>query len=322
MKTLAAQISKLLFEHDCVIVPGLGGFITNYKPAIIHPQHHTFHPPSKQIIFNAALNSNDGILINAYCGIFETDFTTAAKIIDQKVHTIRISLLKGERVTLENIGELSLNRENNIEFHPSNKINYLGEAYGLTRFDYAPVNRELSTPIIGISRQTARKTMKWAAIVAPIAALALWTTLNTGTLNRIYDNYASLIPAKTETAEYKASPSQESAKKTATLEVARVAPVQEVTEAADEEVHVNTTPAVASISYHIIAGAFSIPENAGKYVEQLKAEGYHATLVGPNRKNLHLVSIQSFSNQETATARMHDLHRNGFPAAWILEKAN
>ena len=93
MKTLAAQISKLLFEHDCVIVPGLGGFITNYKPAIIHPQHHTFHPPSKQIIFNAALNSNDGILINAYCGIFETDFTTAAKIIDQKVHAIRISLL-------------------------------------------------------------------------------------------------------------------------------------------------------------------------------------------------------------------------------------
>ncbi len=322
MKTLASQISKLLFEHDCVIVPGLGGFITNYKPAVIHHQHHTFYPPSKQIIFNSALNTNDGILVNAYAESLGTDFTSAMKIIDQKVHTIRVSLLKGERVALENVGELSLNKENNIEFRPSNRVNYLGDAYGLSKFDFAPVNRELNTPIIGINRQTVRKTMKWAAIVAPIAALALWTTLNTGTLNHIYDNYASLIPAKTETAEYIPPASKAITSKTATVKVTEVAPLQETKQAEADDAVIDSTPAVTTTSYHIIAGAFSIPENAEKYVEQLKSEGYHASLVGRNRKNLLLVSIQSFTNQATASARMNDLHKKGFPAAWILEKAN
>jgi hypothetical protein len=30
-------ISQLLFRYDCVIVPNLGGFVTNYKPATINP---------------------------------------------------------------------------------------------------------------------------------------------------------------------------------------------------------------------------------------------------------------------------------------------
>jgi len=346
MKTLAKQISKLLFEHDCVIVPGLGGFITNYRPAVIHPHHHTFHPPSKQILFNAALTNNDGILTNAYADNLGIDFSEAKKIIDQKVHTIRITLLKGQKVLMEDIGYLDLNRENNIEFHPINTINYLGEAYGLGRFDFAPVNRVSNAPIIGISRPVVRKTMRWAAIVVPIVALGLWATFNTGALNRIYGNYASLMPNATESAEVKASPSTTSSKKTAAYNVVKKAPevitpivnaektvtnavpvnsgnTIEVTtvdtEAINEEM--NQPAAESTVRFHIIVGAFSIPENASGYVEQLKNEGYHAALIGPNKKNLHLVSIQSFSDQTTASARMADLHQKGFPAAWILEKA-
>jgi len=29
------QISELLYQHDSVIVPGLGGFVTEYKPVVI-----------------------------------------------------------------------------------------------------------------------------------------------------------------------------------------------------------------------------------------------------------------------------------------------
>jgi hypothetical protein len=30
-------ISELLYKYDCVIVPGLGGFVANYKSATIQP---------------------------------------------------------------------------------------------------------------------------------------------------------------------------------------------------------------------------------------------------------------------------------------------
>ena len=57
-------ISRLLEEHDCVILPGYGGFIGNYAPARIDPVSHSFVPPSKKILFNINLKQNDGLLCN------------------------------------------------------------------------------------------------------------------------------------------------------------------------------------------------------------------------------------------------------------------
>lgn len=348
MKTLAKQISNLLYEHDCVIVPGLGGFITNYKPAFIHPHNHTFHPPSKQLTFNAALNNNDGILINAYVVNQGIDFNTAKKIVDQKVHEIRISLLKGKKVELEAIGTLSSNRENNIEFTSGNTVNYLGEAYGFTRFDFHPVDRTSGTVIKELNKPIVRKSMRWAAILLPIAGLALWTTLNTGNLDRIYGSYASLLPSSNQSVTNSASTSAESSKPAATktLDISNsavknntpVAAIQSKPEFTtvsalnkNTEVLVKETSAkkvnqsqddYTGVSYHIIAGAFSVPENAERLAEELKADGYTASVIGPNRRNLHLVSVMSFNDKELASVRMGELQTKGFTSVWLLEKVN
>lgn len=351
MKTLAKQISNLLYEHDCVIVPGLGGFITNYKPAVIHPLNHTFHPPSKQLTFNAALNNNDGILINAYVVNQGIDFNTARKIVDQKVHEIRISLLKGKKVELEAIGTLSSNRENNIEFTSGNTVNYLGEAYGFTRFDFHPVDRTSGTVIKELNKPFVRKSMRWAAILLPIAGLALWTTLNTGNLDRIYGSYASLLPSSNQSVTNSASASAESSKPAAikTFDISKSAvktntPVAETqtiqskpeftsvsTVNKNYEVPVKETSSKKvnqsqdeynGASFHIIAGAFSVPENAERLAEELKADGYKAAVIGPNRRNLHLVSVMSFNNKELASVRMAELQTKGFTSVWLLEKVN
>lgn len=330
MKTLSKQISSLLYEHDCVIVPGLGGFITNYKPATINPHHHTFYPPSKQVTFNTALTGNDGILISALAMNLGVDFNEAKRVIDQKVHSIRVSLLKGQKVEFEAIGYLVANRENLIEFHSYNKVNYLGEAYGLTKFDFNPVNRTNSASVI--NKPVVRQTMRWAAVLVPIAAVALWATLNTGTVNKLYQDYASLIPSAREVTSTPPSPAKNTvvanpAVAKTTLETKSVVSAQVVNEAsnqaaAESETVVNSKVADITGNYHIIAGAFSVPENAAKLVEQLKSEGFDATIIGQNRRKLHMVSIGSFSDKNTAGIKMSELHRNGFPSAWLLEKSN
>ncbi|MFN2430356.1 MAG: hypothetical protein ABR574_10085, partial [Cryomorphaceae bacterium] len=35
MAALDQYINELLYDYDCVILPQLGGFVTNYKPAQI-----------------------------------------------------------------------------------------------------------------------------------------------------------------------------------------------------------------------------------------------------------------------------------------------
>jgi len=315
MNILSKQISDLLFEHDCVIVPGLGGFITNYKPAVIHPHNHTFTPPSKQVSFNTALAGNDGVLISAYAKSMDISFSEAKKVIDQKVHTIRISLLKGEKIEIDGVGYLFANKENNIEFRPSGKVNFLNEAYGLPKFDFNPIERTTLTSVT--SKPAVRQTMRWAAILVPVAAVALWATMNTSTLNRVYDNYASFFPSSQPVNVAKPAPVKES-KKTKVV----TAPVVKQDKQEAPAIEVATPVAEAGNKYYIIAGAFSIPENAERFVEQLKAQGYHASVIGQNRRHLHLVSIESYSDLQSANNSLDVLHAKGFPAAWLLEKTN
>lgn len=61
---IAHYIADLLFEHECVVIPGLGGFITKDHPASIHPLKHQFKPPSREIVFNPHLRTNDGLLLS------------------------------------------------------------------------------------------------------------------------------------------------------------------------------------------------------------------------------------------------------------------
>ena len=60
---LAYSISQLLYRYDCVIIPGFGGFVTQFKSAAIDRQAHSIYPPSKEVSFNSMLVKNDGVLV-------------------------------------------------------------------------------------------------------------------------------------------------------------------------------------------------------------------------------------------------------------------
>ncbi|MBK9417352.1 MAG: hypothetical protein IPN62_08680 [Flavobacteriales bacterium] len=41
------DLAELLHDHDCVIVPQWGGFLTHYRPARLDGARHLIHPPAK-----------------------------------------------------------------------------------------------------------------------------------------------------------------------------------------------------------------------------------------------------------------------------------
>lgn len=320
MKTLALQIGNLLYENDCVIIPGLGGFITNYKSAAIHPTHHIFSPPSKRISFNSALIHNDGVLLNSYVRYLGVDYNQAGKIVESLVLSIRISLLRGEFVNIENIGTLKLNKENNIEFEPVSNINYLGDSFGLPKFDFHPVSRTNEKSLAGINQPAIRKTMRWAAVLVPVAAIALWSTFNSETINTIQNNYAGVFSTTEKTINIPAQPVKKTisfeGKSGSGISVAAESSSRVTSEIPKSSVVENTT------SYYIIAGAFSIPENAERLVIDLKKKGFDASLVGQNSKKLHIVSLAHFTTKESANLKLAEVQQVEFPEAWLLEKTN
>ena len=85
MIELAKHIEVLLLENDCVIVPGLGGFIAHNRTAIYKDETNEFCPPARTIGFNPQLTINDGLLAQSYMQAYNADFPDATRKIEKVV---------------------------------------------------------------------------------------------------------------------------------------------------------------------------------------------------------------------------------------------
>ncbi len=135
-------ISDLLFRYDCVVVPGFGGFITNYYPAEINHATHMFRPPSKRISFNIQLKHNDGLLANHLAAIEKISYKEAITKVEEFVKNINKELTEGKRVNINKIGKLYLDAEENVQFNPSIEVNYLKDSFGMNIFRSPIIKRE------------------------------------------------------------------------------------------------------------------------------------------------------------------------------------
>ena len=62
MINIDRHIQQLLLVNDCVIVPGLGGFVAHKVDAKYDSEHNVFYPPKRTIGFNPILKMNDSLL--------------------------------------------------------------------------------------------------------------------------------------------------------------------------------------------------------------------------------------------------------------------
>jgi cell division septation protein DedD/nucleoid DNA-binding protein len=317
------HLSGLLAEQDCVIVPGFGGFITNYIPAGINPVTHVFTPPSRQVAFNARLRNNDGILANHLVRSLDITYAEAVAAIEKlSVEWVNI-LNKGEKVSIQGIGLIFSDKENNLQFIPESNINLLDDAFGLTSFSSLPIQKlgtlkkssekRIRTNAVSSARKLP-SSLKWAVVLLPLAALSFWSAFNTNKVTNLYHNVASVIP----------SPAESSSTKTATPFAVNIPAAENNAEVivpeTVKEAEVIATPEAVKVenNYFIIAGAFGVKENADKLVESLKAKGYDASIAGQNRNGLFRVSIEGFSEMEIALQKTEEMRKGDFPGAWLL----
>ncbi|PKP46445.1 MAG: hypothetical protein CVT94_14820 [Bacteroidetes bacterium HGW-Bacteroidetes-11] len=317
------HLSGLLAEQDCVIVPGFGGFITNYIPAGINPVTHVFTPPSRQVAFNARLRNNDGILANHLVRSLDITYAEAVAAIEKlSVEWVNI-LNKSEKVIIQGIGLIFSDKENNLQFIPESNINLLDDAFGLTSFSSLPIQKlgtlqkssekRIRTNAVSSARKLP-SSLKWAVVLLPLAALSFWSAFNTNKVTNLYHNVASVIP----------SPTESSSTKTATPFAAEFPAAENNAEVivpeTVKEAEVIATPEAVKVenNYFIIAGAFGVKENADKLVESLKAKGYNASIAGQNRNGLFRVSIEGFSEMEIALQKTEEMRKGDFPGAWLL----
>lgn len=207
MIELAQHIEVLLLENDCVIVPGLGGFVAHYTPATRVAEENIFLPPTRIIGFNPQLKMNDGLLVQSYMAVYDTDFSDATRIVEKEVACIFATLHEAGKVDLPNIGELRYSIHGTYDFVPYDHKITTPYLYGLDSFDMpelAELKKTKSTPYFVPAVQGDKKRKFEIKInrsylsnaVAMIAVVALFFLLSTPIENTevVEGNYAQLLP--------------------------------------------------------------------------------------------------------------------------------
>lgn len=132
---LSKHIEVLLRHHNCVIVPAFGGFIADYRSAVIDRDNNRILPPAKNVLFNAKLTNNDGLLANTIAVKEELSYPKALEFISNRVNFWKDALQNGERVEVGEVGFL-YRQGDQIVFEQSRELNLLLQAYGLPNLQF------------------------------------------------------------------------------------------------------------------------------------------------------------------------------------------
>lgn len=351
------HISALLYEHDCVIVPDFGGFVTSYAPAKVHPTQHIFSPPHKSISFNKHLKSNDGLLSNRIVQAEKKTFAEAGSIINSFVIECNGALKRGEKINIEEVGALYLDVERNIQFEPDASVNYLESAFGMTTIQSLPVKREniekkiekqfIDREPIPQEKKRSRTLAYVVSSLALVIAVSLIVLSQTNVLKDI--NYSALNPfAAPVSPKYNARindkpvlTSKDFESKKISFPVSDSIPltavgfIKEVEEKFVVRLHhdvplkanlpdkttvaSNGIKSVKGLRYHVVSGCFKILANARNFVAMMKAKNLNAAIIGKNGEGLFIVSCGDYATKEDAYSELARI-RSGNTAAWMLEQ--
>lgn len=297
---LSNYISNLLFDHDCVTVPGFGSFLGNYKSAQYDFKEQKFHPPSKQISFNSQIKDNDGLLAKNISKELDLPYDQAVKKIHQEVLTWTKKITT-ETIVLKNIGELYLSTEDKITFIPSNELNHLKESFGLSPIFVTELEgkKTLQSKKSPIYSNTEKKKSNY------FTQAAIWACLIIG-VSSIYIN------GKNDLIEQELAYEQEFRKQTKEK-------VQKAVFNLGSLPSLTVNVKMKEKKYFIIAGAFRIPQNAQNLMLNLKKKGYEASRLGLNDKGLSPVAFTSFSNRNDAVTELRIIQQKENKDAWIFE---
>jgi hypothetical protein len=196
-------IGDLLLHHTCVIIPDFGGFVAKPISAKVDVERGSIFPPSKQLLFNKHLISNDGLLISEFSNKNKISFLDSENHVSDYVNTIKETLKNFRNYSLPKVGTFQLDEEGNINFEQDRHFNLLLNAYGLSQVQFIAnplVKEEKETIVVEksaeIIKSGKRNLWKYAAAACflPLAFYSIWIPVKSDVLQSGLISYKDFNP--------------------------------------------------------------------------------------------------------------------------------
>ena len=305
-------IKELLYDHDYVIVPGLGAFISNYEPATIDKEAGIIYPPSKIISFNSKLKNNDGLLIKYISEVEGITDLSASRKIEKEKDSILFQLNNGVKIEMEGIGFLFLDDDKQICFEPNLQENLLIDSFGLEAVGKSDEIENTKDKIVVFEKQKPKKRKRfvWVWILfVPLISAGIFIYLNYK-----YPPLTDIPIEKPKVINEDTSLAKEELVPTDSIPTEYVA---NDTISGDTAQSIEQGTNTGQI-YYLVGGSFGVKANADKYFSRVKALGYEPVHLG-KQGNLYVVAVEKYFSLEAAeNAQREFLAREPKSGVWIM----
>lgn len=316
--------SKLIAQHNCVIIPELGAFLAHSIPASYNVEDGIFMPPHRTLGFNSQITIDDALLLSEYIDEQQLTYEEAGKALHKDVANLRHELSSKGTVRFGELGTFSMNVTGNITFDPA--PNGIDDPYN---FGFEPILIPLLSECDKNDIVIKRRSIKKYVSIAVAAMLTFFIFSPVG--DSAYEPSLKAGFAAGETMPV----IKETAKEVTTAELCEIEPVADtVTEtiitkpqAAEPAVEVQAEAVEAPATeepakidngptYSIIVASTPNEEKANLAIQELSAKmqaEYHVVKGGGR----HRIAHSSYSNHNEANDALAQV-KGTFPDAWVL----
>lgn len=326
MNEIALHIDFLLHTHDCIIVPGLGGFVVN-ETGVEKNGLWGLDAPTFELIFNNKLTYNDGLLAESLMKTNNISYKVAIKQIEAACDELKSKVQQSEGVAWDNLGTFKISKENNIIFLP-NKDYVRPKFFGLSNSRLKPIalalsstsNKENSIPI-----RTAFQYVSTAVVAAVVMFFVVVSYYNGDSTKSQHaeivskplvfnqNKYQSTTTPKTDQVAIVPNSNSQT---TSTKEV-----LPATTATASENTTVQSQSQSSSVKYYIVVGVYEVRDVAEKTLSALKSKGFSTASMIERPRRLDVYSAAFSDRKEARTFLLKFQAENPrYADAWILKR--
>ena len=310
----------MFLDYDCVIIPGLGGFVCNGRSAWYDEENEEMVPPSRDVIFNPNLIHNDGLLAQEIMRARDLSYSEAMKHVEEEASFMVRQLTEGKPVEIARVGRLYSGDDGVTRFLPDSELVRVLSSFGHARIPLSKLVEKKEKKVVPIHSPLVVKIARAAAVIAlPIVLGGAWILSDSSNSSTLL----SVLPTfDTEAIVSTFMPSEGSALfNTSNEEITETIEIEYATEEVDlllsENKEEEEETLAIQMNFLIIGGAFSIEENALNLAETLKLEGFNPTHHYQNHNNLNLVALGEFETESSAREALKEARKKGRTASWL-----
>ena len=329
---VGTHIADLLYEHKSVNIPGLGGFVSNYKAATADQVQGEVFPPSKSLNFNSNLVADDGLLAQHLHEKLGVSLAEASQLVENFVQEKKEAVGRREIVVFPGVGRLYKDYEQNLQFL-ADTTNFNLDSYGLPTVRFYPIARSAEP---GSSVRPSNGQPKAAVGSAPPPSRTRF--LNNGLAVAVSIAAILAIIIAYFLFFYKPAGGNENAQRMPTSRVnvspsqaqgplaAPSGPAEDGSEDTEEDSGPNeefdtegATPAPGQKYFVIGIGVFGNEKNVQRLIQRIYEAGYEP-FTEP-KDNLTRVGIQrAYSDESEVQAVLRDVRKRFSKDAKVLRK--